>query len=399
MKMDSLTTQDSRSIDLINFHFANNYGAVLQCLALQTFIEKQGGNVHIIDYRPYYQRQYYIKYPSPFRGAYWKYKREQGMPLLKRIYDALRWFARTIYQYQFASNRASIQRAFQPFVHKHLHLTRQYSSLRALRRNPPNADIYICGSDQLWNPNVTFGLDPAYFLDFGVKKTRRYAFSVSPCAALDESIYGKQLAQLLQRFDAISLREAEKRDLIERLYKQKVDICMDSTFLLSAQDYEQFEEPLEIQEPYILVYAFKESDGNVRMKEVLETVVAQLNYKVIDISLDNVHWQLNVQRKFAITPGQFLSYFKNAYYIVTNSFHGTAFSIIYQKQFISVTKTGTEQRVTELLEKLGLCSALIKGDLQPLVLNKLDYTIHKEQREQLIANSREYLRKLIGVNQ
>lgn len=384
-----------KSIALINFHYAHNYGAVLQSLALYTFLKQKGYDVQVINYQPYYQKQYYIQYPNPVIAAYWRYRMCWREPRNLRLYQAVRWAASTLYGYRKAGKRAIVIQAFQPFVDKHLNQTQKYSTLHALRKNPPLADIYICGSDQIWNPDVTFGLDPAYFLDFGNQQTKRIAYAVSPCSALDISIFDEQLMKFLPAFDAISLRENEKRNEIEQIYKNKVHLCMDSTFLLSQEDYQSYEEPIDEQEPYILVYAFKETDGNKLIREVLDAVTRLLPYPVVDISLEHIAWNQEVRRRYAVTPGQFLSYCKNAKYIVTNSFHGTAFSIIYRKQFVSVAKTGTARRMTELMETLGMANALIRGKQQITVLPVIDYAASEEQITHRTNDSKIYLSNVV----
>jgi hypothetical protein len=386
---------NNHKIALINFHFAHNYGAVLQCLALQTVLEQLGNDVNIIDYHPYYQEQYYVAYPNPIKCVYWRYKGSWEIKNPKRMYLALRWGLVTLVGYRNADKRKKLIKAFLPFCQKNLHLTQRYNSLHELKKKPPAADIYVCGSDQLWNPHVTFGLDPAFYLDFGDSDTKRIAYAVSPCKALDTQYFHKYLLRLLPVFDFVSLRESEKKSELEKYVQNPISICVDPTLLLKKEDYARFEEEIETQGPYILVYAFKESNDE-RMRLAVESMSKILNYKVIDVSYEKIDWINDVIRQTPITPGQFLSYFKNAEFVVTNSFHGTAFSIIYEKQFISVTKEGTSQRMVELMTKLGLHNNLM-FDKIPDQIPDINYKDVEEKRRELSTIGLDFLKKSISA--
>lgn len=365
-----MNSQGKKHIALINFHFAHNYGAVLESLSLKTILEKLGYSVQVVDYQPYYQKQYYIEYPNPFKAAYWRFKGEWDCSLGQRLIKAIKWGLVTVRNYKFSKQRHEMKNAFYPFVRKHFNLTEKYDSLGSLKKNPPIADIYICGSDQIWNPKVTFGLDPAYYLDFGSSQVTRVAYAISPCAALDTYFFKDELSKLLVNFKAISLREVEKKEELEDIYRKPIDICIDPTLLLEADDFRPFEEDIKESERYILVYAFTDHD-NTAIKAALNMAKEKYNLKVIDISYEKIDWTQSVERKYAVTPGEFLSLFKNASFIVTNSFHGTAFSIIYQKQFVCVPKKGTEHRMIELMRKLGAGDNLIIDNFQSI--KTIDY--------------------------
>lgn len=351
-----------KKVSIINFHFAHNYGAVLQCLAMQTVLEKKRCRVTVIDYRPYYQEQYYARFPNPFKSAYWRFRCEWSQPLNKRLFRAAWWFFCTLKGYKNFRKRCEMKKAFEPFVKRNLHLTKIYNTYTDIKNCPPVSDLYICGSDQLWNPKVTSGLDPAYYLAFGNKDTLRIAYAVSPSNALDTNYFHKDLSSLLTAFTRISLREEEKKADLEKIAKKSITVCIDPTLLLDASDYCKFESPIDEKENFILVYAFKEND-DYRIIETARLAKEKLGFDVVDISFEKIQFGFDIVNKKAVTPGQFLSYFKKAQYVITNSFHGTAFSIIYKKDFLSIAKEGTAGRMVELLSKVGLRDCLIEEQL------------------------------------
>ncbi|MGC7870014.1 polysaccharide pyruvyl transferase family protein [Desulfosporosinus sp. SYSU MS00001] len=384
------------TVSLINFHFAHNYGAVLQCLALQTLLQKRGYDLHVIDYRPYYQQQYYTRYANPFRCMYWRYKLLWGEKKSKRIFQSVRWGACVICGYRQAGRRGQLEEAFDPFVRRNLCLTKRYNSLKELQKHPPKSDVYICGSDQVWNPLVTSGVDPAYYLDFGSDNHYRIAYAVSPCQALDTKYHRLLLSRLLGRFDAISLREAEKKAELEEHSNKSISICLDPTLLLHADDYYSFEEKIEDCDQYVLVYAFKETTGGNRIIGIVHEMQQRMKLRVIDISFEKIAWDIPVTKRFGITPGQFLTYFRNAAFVVTNSFHGTAFSIIYRRPFLSIPKDGTAQRMTELLNKLELGNCLAANNILPIGTPMPDYDHIAKRLEILCAESQQFLSQALG---
>lgn len=383
-------------VGLMNFHFAHNYGAVLQCLALRDALQSLGLAVEVIDYEPYSLLQYDLPYPSPIRSAYWRYRRLSQLPRMKRGYQTLRWMVCTVFSYRHAPQRRMLRKAFSPFVAKHLQLSARYGNLSRLRRASHPYAVFVCGSDQLWNPETTGGIDPAYYLDFGDPSAKRIAYAVSPCG-LDVRKHRDALAPWLSAFHAISLRENEKKDDLQTVYGGEIKVCVDPTLLPAPEAYQPYEEPIADHAPYILTYAFGETSVRDWIPDVLETVRTALQYPVIDVSFETIGWKSPVTRRFAVTPGQFLTYCRNAVYVVTNSFHGTAFSILYQRDFTCVAKKGTECRMRELLERLNLRNRLMLEKVDPIDTSAVDYRAVDSRLSALRVEGLDFLRRSIGM--
>ena len=382
-------------IGLLNFHYAYNYGAVLQSTALMKQLQKMGHSVELINYRPFYQMQYYLPYPNPFKAFMCAWRKMKYDGLNNRILFSVKWFVRTILNYRHARDRKELKELFTPYVRKNFREVGSYESLRGLVKNPPYSfDAYVCGSDQLWNPDVTWGIDPAYYLNFG-DVNRRIAYAVSPCG-LDCKKYYQDIKTAGANLDFISLRENEKlSDLSLVLNRDDIIVCPDPTLLLSENDYEEFEEPMQYpNNGYVLFYGFSDKEKNEHIKEITKRIAKLFQLPIIDMSIDDFEWNDTSVTKIHVTPGQFLSYIKNARYVITNSFHGTVFSIIYKKQFSTICKTGTASRMEELLDKLNLHERICNGD--EVELKDIDYESVAEKVSTIQNIGRDYLETTLG---
>lgn len=341
-------------IGILTFHFVPNQGAVLQCWAMQKFLEGHGHDVQVVDYRPAYHAIRYASFKNPFTYARWFFRKNKRKSMQFRVILAARAFLRALAMNAEGTDRR-VAAAFHLFSDRHLHLTAPYRSLAALRRNPPSLDACLVGSDQLWNPELLDqDFDPAYFLDFGPDSLVRFSYAVS----LGKPPSGLQLCQLpplCKRLDAISLREAVP-DIAEALGRP-IHICLDPTLLLDAADYAEAESPERIGDgDYIFVYGFETTPG-------IEAALAEVrrrhpSCRVVNGSPHRVKLRCPHESRRIYGPDAFLSFVKHARCVVTNSFHATAFSVIYQKEFITVPHSTRALRMTNLLGSLGLASRL-----------------------------------------
>lgn len=379
--------KELKNIGIITFHFANNYGAFLQCYALQTKLSALGFCVSVIDYRPSYHAVKYSAWKNPFTLAYNSWLKHQNKKLVRRIQLWLRAFARGLLANLLGTDRKEA-RVFRLFIGKTLHLTRRYPTLRSLRKDPPPLDVYICGSDQVWNPDLMNGsFDLAYFLDFGVDKIRRVAYAVSIKKTLD-SAQTSELASLFWNLDAISLRE--ENETVNTILGHTVQICVDPTLLIDAYEFENILAAPPMAGSYIFVYGMETTD---EMQSAVADVAEALQLSVINGSPARVRLTIPAKSVRDYTPGEFLAYVKNASFVVTNSFHGTIFSIIYQKSFFTVPHSTRGNRMVELLHKLDLGDRLLLKQqiCEDTCLAKINYDHVREKLVQLREESLKYL--------
>lgn len=366
-------------IGIITFHFPYNCGATLQCVALQTKLEQLGNEVEVINYRPWYHQNRYVPLKNPVYYAKKMFKKKDDSDLLhKRIYRGVDGFARVVYSWRNYKTIAPRDKKFRAFIKNNIHETRVYRTLEQLQTNPPQMDMYVCGSDQLWNAKLTEGVfDPAYFLQFGEENVVRISYSMG--ANFDSvADVEKTLEPLLKDFWAVALRETKCHDAVRKALPQdkSVQITLDPTFLLEEKDYLPLIPEKELEtEPFILTYTMP-NESQHKIYNAAKIFSEKTGIKVIDVSGNPSKVNQKIEDNRICGPDEFLWYVKNASYVLTNSFHGTAFSVIFRKQFAVVPHSETGNRVSELLEKLGLGNRWTKTGTQAaqLIEMPVDYS-------------------------
>ena len=184
----------------ITCHDVYNQGASLQALALATYLDKIGCETKIIDYKPEYSNTYYNlgKVANP------RFER----PFVKQAY-LLAKMPRRLVSIFFRA------KPFDRFKNRYLPLTKHYTTLEQLKADPPQADVYIAGSDQIWNTFLPNGKDGAFFLEFAPEKSRKISYAASFATETVYAPYLDFVKDALKRFDAVSLREASSLPLLE----------------------------------------------------------------------------------------------------------------------------------------------------------------------------------------
>ena len=305
---------------------AYNYGARLQTYALARYLQQQGHEVQVIDYRPNYMR-------GEIKVLFWPgLSLKQWGKLILQLPDRLRAKRRQPY--------------FDKFSKEYLPLTeRIYWSIDELRANAPKADLYIAGSDQIWNTGFRNGTDPGYYLDFGEKSVRRISYAASFAtedimpAAL-EFVQGN-----LARFDAISVREHSAIKILKSLGYKGTEV-LDPVFLLPKEEWEQFADDTVKADRYLLVYDFMDSP-KVRMEA--QRIAAAQNLKIYSIGDKRLRY---ADKNYVYaSPQTFLALIRHASHLVSNSFHGTAFAMIFGVPYSVINREdGLNIRMQDLMQ-------------------------------------------------
>lgn len=323
------------NIGIVTFHMAENYGSVLQAYALMKFLESNGFQSEIIDY---YFAEDYRKYDL-FR---WKQYGKRPQTLLIDISS-----------YRIHKKRKS---NFEQFRKRYLRI----SDKRAVTNNElklfnKDYDAFICGSDQIWNLECTHGLNDAYFLQFVQKDKIKIAYAPSAGAYRVDSTVTEQLKQILASFTKVSVREESLKEELEAICPREIEVVLDPTLLLSAEDYHKIQgEEKEPQSKYIFVYIL----SGVRYNKRLITCAKQLSKETglgIKYVADNNNGHIKgAENCSGCGPEDFLTYIDQAAYVLTNSFHATVFSILFHKEFFSFPRNGSKSRIFDLLKMLRL---------------------------------------------
>lgn len=232
--------------------------------------------------------------------------------------------------------------------------TNAYTTENEIYNSPPEADIYLVGSDQVWNPEIHFS--PVYFLNFGSSVIRRYSYSASIGLSSLPSEYISIFQKYLARFDSISVREESAESILRKIGIQS-QTTVDPTLLLSKEEWAEIAVGPHKYNEYILVYSLYNS-------ELLELVSERIRYlthcKVIFLATsvrlrsfgDEIIWDAG--------PREFIGLIKNAAYIVTSSYHGMLFSLIFEKSFFVIPPSNTSSRFFDFLSSINLKERMIK---------------------------------------
>ena len=338
-------------IGILTFHCAHNYGAVLQAYGLQEYLKKCGNEVEIIDYRPEYLTRAYETFPR------WRVNHKRGLfaNALRFGYYCARVLPVAILRYPMRRKR---WKKFEASIAKNLNLSG--TRFCAPQQKIDGYDAIVFGSDQIWSPNHTNGGDKMFVGDFVVPAgTLKIAYAASAGAA-SETLGGNAFfTDALKHFDALSVREQNLADALQAHLPAGTQIAtvLDPTLLAGREIWEKFARtPQKMPKKFVLVYqVMYKSEAN----RIAREIATQIGAEVVEIAAYNFSGN---QRKTE-SPEEFVGWFKNAACVVTTSFHGTAFSLIFEKPFYFVGNgNAAENRPRQILGALGLMERFIAPD-------------------------------------
>ena len=314
----------AHKIGLITFHRANNLGAALQAYALYTYLNDNVCSTEIIDFYP--------NNAIPARNSLFR----QAMRTVKRIIGG-------------KEQNEKYQRyaKFDAFINGCRKSKIVYYGDQAIEADPPKYDLLISGSDQILNTTLT-GNSKAYYLHFASTTPKiSYASSFGRANITDtETVYIKQY---LRDFRKLSAREESAKRIIESLTNRHTELTIDPVFLLSKDKWLDIATPGKA-EKYIFIYSMESTPWLI---ETLEQLRAQYSLPVIIVLGGNFQLSIEGEVDHCCGPCDFLSYINNAECVVTNSFHGTAFSILFEKKLICVAHSSKNTRLENLLKIIG----------------------------------------------
>ena len=356
---------------LITFYHIHHYGAFLQACATQRAVESFGGSCEIFNY--------YVNQNNDL------FRKPTGL-------GSVAADAHTALHY--APLKARYER-FERFAADHLHITqRHYESLEDLRQNAPAYDVYLSGSDQIWNPKIfpNGRFDPVYFSGFTQGRKIAYAPSFGIPHVPDGM--EEELREYLSHFSHISVREEQGRAIVEEITGKKVPVVLDPTLLLRQQEWAELSAPVEdIPERYILCYCISRPGA---LEPYIQRLAEETGLPVVQLCGIRQKVHRHAQCIFSAGPAEFLGLFQRASYVCTNSFHGTVFSLQFEKPFFTAVApmemaAPERSRTYSLLSRLGLQDRIIgKGDTAGLQ-DTVDWAAVRQRLETQRARSLRYL--------
>lgn len=367
-------------ISTITCHDVYNYGASLQAYALQEYCKGLGCEYEIIDYKPDYLSQHF-RFSTVANPRF-------DHPVIKQLYLLAKLPERIL--------ALKKKRLFDEFTHRFLQKSStRYNSYEELEQNPPAADIYIAGSDQIWNTFFRNGHDRAFYLDFAPKSARRVSYAASFAT---DSIYGgaeEFVAGQLKNFDAISVRETSALPLLESLGRKDGQFVCDPVFLLSVDKWQDLiaGQP-KPKEDYIVVYDCERSSF---LRDIVLELKRQTGLPIY--SLAATCGSYSEVNKSLGGPLDFLNLIANSRFVVANSFHALAFSLIFRKDFFIVNRAEKiNTRMRDFLAFLGLSGRLIDSPVQ-ITSDKINFTIADTKLSQLLQQSKRFISEQINYAQ
>lgn len=335
-----------------------NYGTYLQALATGISVQKLGCDVEII---------HYTRPSMTPKGRSKAILEDRGF---------LRWFYRCVLQ---SSKKAyELRDKDYDFLRSYLSVTKEYVGFEALMSNPPKANVYITGSDQVWNSFYNRGVDRSYYLDFAPMGAKRISYAASigmpefPANEMEET------KALLSKYEAITVREIAAKQILANLGISSV-VVLDPTLLLNKEEWKDIASryPFEENEPYLLTYSVEYGKEDSYIKHYATQIARQRGLKLYHITYGGVPRDNYYDKVFSYaTPDQFLNLMLHASFIVVSSFHGTAFSINFNKPFITVSPKKFNSRVQSLLKITGLESRVVTDDSPQLdSFAEIDYSL------------------------
>ena len=374
-------------IGIITILKVNNYGAELQAYATQAALRRLGYDAEIIDYL-FYKNPGHI--PTPKSAPLFKF------PLKKRLAERL--YPIIAKMRSSGNGDAAKRRAgrFASFHERNTSMSAIYRTIDDLYGAKLDYDVYLTGSDQVWNPGIYSSVDP-YFLGFAPEGCRRVAyaasFGVSSIPEDAREYYGSRL----RRYDAIGVREKGAVEMVRGLAGREAQWVLDPTLLLTRDQWTRVASPVGVDQPYILIY---ELTPCPYIRRLAEHISASKGWKIVrvcksaaiedkDGKIDNIT---------DAGPAEFIGLFAQAGYVVTNSFHGTAFALNFGRQFYTVLplRKQNNSRQRSLLELFGLTSRLlVEGDELPDVAREVDYKAVDARLDSERAKSLKFLKSAI----
>lgn len=368
----------------------NNYGAELQCCALYRKLQQLGYDAEVINYL------FGIHPEHVFDGE----KRTVPIPLKQLIKVKLLPVVQNMFCMFHQKNKRLRNKRFDEFHAKYNHLTSTvYPSVKSLYEAKFNYDVLCIGSDQVWNYMKGYSLEP-FFACFDKNNTKKitYASSIglSSLSVEAEQVFKKELTN----FASISVREQQASEILEKLLNRKIDVVLDPTLILNKQEWiEVAKYDMCPKEKYLLVYivTIKPCDYVLTLAR---HIAKRRNLKIVRICRDAYpeHSGSDVEEILTAGPSDFVGLFSKAEFVVTNSFHGTVFSINFSKPFYSVIKShhSTNSRLTSILKKLGLEDRIVPVGSQLPVISDIDFSNPSAKLEAERKLSIEYIKKALS---
>lgn len=360
-------------IGIITFHRAINYGALLQTYALQKYLNLSNFDAEVIDYRCEYMENFYKTFTIKNKSV-------------KQIVRALLNF----------KNAYRKKQKFHSFLNQNVRISSEVYNKSNIDKSNLIYDKFITGSDQVFNYACS-NFDKTYFLDFVNKSENKISYAASFGMKKVPDVYENEYKDLLSSFSSLSIRENAGQEIVKKIIGKESELSVDPVFLLKSEEWEKIAKKPKF-ENYILIYKLNSSnlifDFARKLSEITGKKIIALNFDLVDQMKTP-----DIKGIYSASIEEFLGYLKYSDYVVTNSFHGTAFSIIFHKKFYveALQKDfKPNDRVESLLNLTGLNQCKVRT-LEDCKLNVYrDYNFSDGQIKKQCINTKKYFERVLN---
>lgn len=365
-----------KKVGIITIVNVNNYGAELQAFATFRKLQLMGYNAEIINYL-YYKDWRYIdsKMSRSFNSMSIK-----GKIIYFAKYRVASFVLNKILPLICKDVKLRIAN-FNSFHQHNTRFSKLYKSMKDLYTDTPIYDVYMVGSDQVWNPNASSSIEP-YFLTFAPHSALTVSYASSfGVSKIENNSIANRIKLGLSSIKTISVRESSGVNLVKELTGRTAQLVCDPTLLLNKSEWTMFMKPVSnMPQRYVLIYQLSESDAIVKLATRIGKQEQIPVYRICKRAF-KVKKDKGVVNILNAGPSEFLSLITNASFIITNSFHGTAFSINFDVPFYTVVsaKKKNNNRMESLLDYVGLGKRIVKDDVDITNLPIVGYDVNATQ--------------------
>lgn len=357
-------------IGIYTFHYENNYGAMLQAYATQKILQAMGHDVEFI----FQRRDYHIKANN---------------------YAVLTLNPKSWIKFVYAQSHPAIRKRLKNFrtFHSRLRLSRLYRHVSELHEQPPDYDVHLVGSDQVWYLREKIQKERYFFLDFLPANSCKISFSSSLGSS---SVWPGNIPivkSALSDFVALSTREIEGAKILSELIDREVQDVLDPCFLLDVKNWEKISRLPPCPQEYILCYGFDDSESS---RAMLLSIKRRMKLPLVFVSSSGLLKPNGVDYFIkSAGPADFVGLVNEAKFVFSGSYHGVVFSVLFRKSFFVVSHPTKNMRISSLLAKLGLMSRQIS---EPTAIDDflekdifIDYAYYDRIIMESISSSIEWL--------
>lgn len=358
-----------KKASIITLQYIDNYGSVFQTYATQEILMSMGYEGEIVNYT-----RENCTYSFQKKLAFQRYRSRGGILSLYPIAKLLE------YRWSFIVKKRT--KVFDAFRKKYINLSKEYLTAQQLLNDPPVADVYVTGSDQTWNPEYNGGVLGEYFLNYAPANAKKIALSASIGTESIAQEFAEAMANYVNTYDGISVREKSAVVALESIGYAKAVHVLDPTLMLSGDEWTQALHLKKTDKPYVLIYQLND---NKKMLDFAAQIAKDNNMELIIIA--SKYRSVNCKHKVIknCKPERFLELVKNAKYVVTDSFHGTAFSFNFNKDVYVFNPPKYSTRLISILDLLGSDFRLVKDEhwsqIEKIDFDKVNLILSEEREK------------------